>query len=680
MLEFQIKKNILISCPGIFDRTVFLPYIWGALKTCCDADERLHDSFHWLEPIYRPSQIDKFIISTGHDSVDVLGLSSYIWNFDLNIKLAKFLKSKNPKLLVVMGGPHPNWDSMKLFFEQHPFIDLVVSHEGEHSFKEILNKFLDNTKDYSQIRGVYTHEKFLPEVQHRVDLNTKSPYLHCSEEYQKIITDIRATDGEVHALFETDRGCPYGCSFCNWGSSTMSKVGQIPLERLYDEIEWIGKNKIVGLEIINANFGIFERDLLIAKKICEVRNNTGYPKSVWYSSAKNNPENILEIVKLFKEYDLIDFQVLALQSTDERVLRNIKRANLSFEKMKNFIFECKKINVSIKPQLIRGLQGETEISWLKTLTDVLQIGDIDALHVFQWEILPNSPSDKNTFRQQWNIKTINRHAHVPRRNRKTALPSSSLTEIVYSTSTYSEKEYIKMWELSSIVEIFFAFGFGKYVGAYLKNVCEIPYEQQITNIYKFFNNKENIEIYNWFSEVREHYRKYIDPMTSSGDVFFERELSEIGDYPSLLTDLEILSFRLGFHFSKWWDSFSNFIYSTYFKNDEIEDILKFQRFLIIDYSYDFSQGRFEQFKYDWISYFKLWKIDPDASTKSRLIEKKISYSINQNMTGNRSQYKLDWHQQTTYQQSIIRYLEAVTGSVYTMASRNLFKMENIIEI
>ena len=33
--------------------------------------------------------------------------------------------------------------------------------------------------------------------------------------------------GEIpgaHVTIETNRGCPYGCTFCDWGSATMSRA------------------------------------------------------------------------------------------------------------------------------------------------------------------------------------------------------------------------------------------------------------------------------------------------------------------------------------------------------------------------------------------------------------------------------------------------------------------------
>ncbi len=38
-------------------------------------------------------------------------------------------------------------------------------------------------------------------------------------------------DGRM-AIIETNRGCPYGCTFCDWGSATLSRIRKFDLERV----------------------------------------------------------------------------------------------------------------------------------------------------------------------------------------------------------------------------------------------------------------------------------------------------------------------------------------------------------------------------------------------------------------------------------------------------------------
>ena len=66
-----------------------------------------------------------------------------------------------------------------------------------------------------------------------------SPYLDEAEYYETLAQ--RHGPGTFNLTWETNRGCPYSCSFCDWGSSTMSRIRAFDIERVRAEAEWIGR-------------------------------------------------------------------------------------------------------------------------------------------------------------------------------------------------------------------------------------------------------------------------------------------------------------------------------------------------------------------------------------------------------------------------------------------------------
>ena len=88
---------------------------------------------------------------------------------------------------------------------------------------------------------------------------------------------VEPVDGvDYISAWETNRGCPFQCTFCDWGSATKTKVRKWERDRLFKEIEWFADNKIPYIDCCDANFGIFvERDL----EGCSKR----MPKSNWPS-------------------------------------------------------------------------------------------------------------------------------------------------------------------------------------------------------------------------------------------------------------------------------------------------------------------------------------------------------------------------------------------------------------
>jgi radical SAM superfamily enzyme YgiQ (UPF0313 family) len=103
---------------------------------------------------------------------------------------------------------------------------------------------------------------------------------------------------EWNGTLETNRGCPFQCTFCDWGSLTYSKVKHFGLERVFDELEWMAQHRVGFISITDANFGMFpERDNLIADKIIEVQEQYGYPKTFSVAWAKNQKREVVDIVK-----------------------------------------------------------------------------------------------------------------------------------------------------------------------------------------------------------------------------------------------------------------------------------------------------------------------------------------------------------------------------------------------
>ena len=70
-------------------------------------------------------------------------------------------------------------------------------------------------------------------------------------------------------LFETNRGCPYECTFCTWGIAAFNKVRRYPIDRVFSELEYVAGNfpSLPAWIIADGNFGILKRDVEIAKNI-----------------------------------------------------------------------------------------------------------------------------------------------------------------------------------------------------------------------------------------------------------------------------------------------------------------------------------------------------------------------------------------------------------------------------
>jgi len=204
------------------------------------------------------------------------------------------------------------------------------------------------------------------------------------------------------AIVETNRGCPYGCTFCDWGSATLSKVRQFSLDRVKGELDWIARNRVGILWIADANFGIFARDVQIAKAIVTCRRAYGYPKHVLVSYAKNSTERLAEIVKILKEADIEIDGIIAIQTRDPHTLDIIERSNIKTERYDELIEIFARNGLPISSDLMMGLPGSTPESFKADLQFFFD-RKVE-VKAYDTHLLPNSPMAHKDYIDKYQIR------------------------------------------------------------------------------------------------------------------------------------------------------------------------------------------------------------------------------------------------------------------------------------
>ena len=136
--------------------------------------------------------------------------------------------------------------------------------------------------------------------------------------------------GITGALWESNRGCPYSCTFCDWGNSDVSKLKKFDMDRLYQEINWISNNGFYYIFLADANFGIFrQRDLEIAGWIADLNQKNGSPRHFGVNWEKSTLRGGLpRIANTLQKGGVTCNITLSLQSTNQDTLKAIKRSNL----------------------------------------------------------------------------------------------------------------------------------------------------------------------------------------------------------------------------------------------------------------------------------------------------------------------------------------------------------------
>ena len=481
----------------------YLPYSPAVLWAYVAQFENITNEYELGEFIWRRDLIEEAVARLKDHAI--VGFSTYIWNRSYNTVLARELKKANPDILIVAGGPEYPIEKPH-FFKTYPFIDICAKLEGEKSFKKMLEHFLTD-KDYKSIPGLLINDNGKTidtgDAIRIDDLDTiPSPYL----------TDVFKSLMEKHpeirwnATLETNRGCPYACTFCDWGSLTYNKVKKFNLERVFHELEWIGKNSCDFVSLTDANFGIFpERDSLIADKLIAVQKEYDNPKAYTIAWAKNQKREVVEIVrKLIYEGGSKMGLNLSVQSMDDDVLDIIKRKNLEMNKIQEVFELCEEFNIPLYTELILGLPGESLTTWKQNFYKLFKAGNHTGITVYQAQLLENAEMNllqRKLYRLEGRIVydylvgTYNEHE------------LKEGIEVIVSTKDMPRDDMVEAQVFSWFMNTFHINGITNFISRYL--------HKQGTE-YELFYGKllEHVQIDPWFNSeidrIKEHYRRWTD--------------------------------------------------------------------------------------------------------------------------------------------------------------------------
>lgn len=384
---------------GKDSKVVYLPYTAGVIVANAWRSSRVASLYEFKDFIFIRKNIEQVVAEM--ESPAVVGFSNYCWNTEYNLALAAEIKKMFPDCVTVFGGhniPHNT-----SFLENNPQVDYLCFGEGEITFGNLLEALDGDVSAVPNIayrngeNCVMSEEKFL-----------------CSDDYASPYLDgwfdgllERYSELEFNTIIETSRGCPNRCAYCDWGL-LKEKTRFFPLDKVFAEIEWMGRNKIRFVWGADANFGISPDDLLIADAFVKAKEKYGYPERVRINYSKSNRERVLEIVRRFnrKGIDRAGATV-SLQSLSPVVLENIGRKNMSLENFQKDFGVYHEENLQVYSELILGLPGETYDSFVDGICKLFEIGQHFIFEVYNCIVLPNSILGQSDYMKKFGIKTSN---------------------------------------------------------------------------------------------------------------------------------------------------------------------------------------------------------------------------------------------------------------------------------
>jgi len=553
-----MKNNIYLFQPQFAveireENNYWLPYSVGCLWSYCQQFEDITSNFDMKDFIFKRE--DPQAVLDRLDNPKICGFSLYVWNERYCEEMAKMVKAKFPDCIIVIGGPQAN-----VTWTVRDHVDVVILAEGEVSFVDLLRKYTAGER----LPKEYKKERLM-------DLDIPSPYT--SGVFDKIIADNPKALWSM--TLETNRGCPYQCTFCDWGGTTYSKVKRFGLERIEEELNWAADNPVAFIFCADANFGMFkQRDLEIARMIRSCADR-GKLESVNLQYAKNSTEIIFEIAKTLDH--LHKGITVSVQSMNDDTLVAIKRKNMDINNISHMLDMGRKYGIGTYSEVILGLPEETLETWRDGMSAILEMGQHDAIDVYFCQLLENSELNSPMNRFNYQIKTTVCRDYLTFANPQDYQGIEEEILLVKSTNTMTTDDIVEAYMYTWLIINFHIAGFTQWYARYLYEIEKISYRQFYDQLFEEIK-KDPLFGQHYF-EYKEMLSKYLNEGT------FDTSLITYGDKKARAHGLATMSSKLVYDNKEQARKLGRNVFDTFSNNGELVD--KIQENFVYDHNTTF---------------------------------------------------------------------------------------------
>lgn len=391
----------------------------------------------------------------------LLALSNYCWNTSLSYSIIKYAKKLDPTILCVMGGPEFPTEKAEChaYLSTMPDLDLYVfdSANGESAFAEIVNAYCLRGASIRILKSnPPSGSMAIDPASNSLTGGLSAPRLKDRDEipspYLTGMLDKWLTAEYVPAL-ETARGCPFKCGYCHTGNN-LNHYTAFSVRRITDELEYIcnksrnTQNK--RLSIFDSNFGMYPRDLEIARFIRTLMDKYDWPLNIDASSGKEKLDRLLEVTEMLKYRLCIG---MSRQTNHPPSEAAISRKNIPWKRYLSMAREFeKRSHTPTVCELIVPLPEETLKSYYRGQKKLIDAG-IDSGANYTTMMLRGTRLASAEYRQKYDLKT--KFRLLPRQfGTYNSERVFEVEKVCISTNTLSFNDYLDIRGFSLIVLTF----------------------------------------------------------------------------------------------------------------------------------------------------------------------------------------------------------------------------------
>jgi radical SAM superfamily enzyme YgiQ (UPF0313 family) len=203
----------------------------------------------------------------------IIAIGVYIWNESYVQEILQYIRQNHLEAEVILGGPQITFGGNDLA-DSYPGADWFIRGAGEVPFTNLVDQLTKGTSPLAsacQDEGIYHRDELKDNVFLKIN---QTPIEQLPSPFLSGIVPINR-----HASFqrwETLRGCPYRCTFCQFKIESM-KPKELPHDRIFAELELFHQKRVHEIAVLDPIFN-YKKDhyLPILQKINELGMKTTF--------------------------------------------------------------------------------------------------------------------------------------------------------------------------------------------------------------------------------------------------------------------------------------------------------------------------------------------------------------------------------------------------------------------
>lgn len=306
---------------------------------------------------------------------DVVGFSSYLWSFPFFLEVAKRLKEDDPSRVIVMGGPsaRPSMFELAPFRDARHFVDALVVQEGETTFTQLIRQSDRSLASLSSLPGIA-----VPRADHWHE-TPAGPLADLSELASPYQLGLVPHGGL--GVLQTYRGCPFTCSFCEWGTMASPRRARHVAD-LEAELRGMAAHDVEGALLVDAGLNLNQHAFL---QLHEAAQRSGFFHERQFI-CEVYPAKVQPIHLQFLAQVGCPLVGVGLQSFDEDVLAQVERS-YDAAQFEETLFALTEV-AGVALEIIMGLPGDSPEQFRRSFERARSLPC--ALRVYHCVVLPSA--------------------------------------------------------------------------------------------------------------------------------------------------------------------------------------------------------------------------------------------------------------------------------------------------